>query len=73
MSIWIILADSNLPSTNDFHRVILIAFFKNHVTKNFDASNMDKKDTDSRFVYLLPSSKRIALKLEESKMTDGLC
>ena len=56
MSIWIILADSNLPSTNDFHRVILIAFFKNHVTKNFDASNMDKKDTDSRFVYLLPSS-----------------
>ena len=73
MSIWIILADSNLPSTNDFHRVILIAFFENHVTKNFDASNMDKKDIDSLFVYLLPSSKRIALKLEESKMADGLC
>ena len=33
---------------------------------------MDKKDTDSRFVYLLPSSKRIALKLEESRMADGL-
>ena len=50
MSIWIILADSNLQSTNDFHRVILIAFFLNHVTKNFDPSNMDKKDTDSRVV-----------------------
>ena len=40
---------------------------------NCDPSNVDKKDIDSRFVYLLPSSKRLALKLEESKMADGLC
>ena len=34
---------------------------------------MDKKDIDSRFVYQLPSSKRLTLKLEESKVADGLC